>query len=46
MTNNTLLASPRPALRGAVGGSVADLTALLVAYARDEMEARASGMWL
>jgi hypothetical protein len=46
MTNITLLASVHPVLRGAAGGSVPDLTALLAAYARDELEARATGMWL
>ena len=46
MTNITLLASVHPVLRGAAGGSVPDLTALLAAYARYELEARATGMWL
>jgi len=46
MTNTTLLASVRPVLRGAAGSSVPDLTALLAAYAHDELEARATGMWL
>jgi hypothetical protein len=46
MTNTTLLAWVRPVLPGAAGNSVLDLTALLAAYARDELEARATGMWL
>jgi hypothetical protein len=45
MTNTTVLPG-NTAPRLMTGHPVADLTELLAAYVRDELEARATGIWL
>jgi hypothetical protein len=46
MTNTTLFPTVGTVTGRFGDRSVPDLTALLTAYAHDELEARATGMWL